>query len=949
MSSNALNVRLLAHVVSYNSADTIDHCVRDLLATEGFAPGKLLCEVTDNNSSDDTPALLRKLESERLSVRCLNENTGFCEAHNQAYQRALNCSADYIAFINPDLGLRKDTLAHLVRALESDASAAAATPKLLRADKRLEAVSPPTLDAAGMYLTGSFRHFDRGGGALDQGQFDQPQYVFGGTGALLVLKVDAIEDFLVADRKAEVFDERFFAFREDADLAWRLQLSGWRCRYVPSACAYHVRRVTPERRSQLSDKINAFGVRNRFLLQFGNFNLRDCWSCIPATTWRNLLVLGAVATLERSSLPALKEAFSRLGEMTRRSRLQQGSRRAAPGALRHWFGAAAAAEPALEAGRPGKHIKTVRAVIINYNAGNRLNACVSALEQTARKLQHARHLEVVVLDNASADASAVRLEASYKNNPRVSFNFQERNLGFAGGINKALADVEFDAALILNPDVVMSSPAVEELCEQLSRFDNIGLAAAVLTDPLGEVQSGFTVRRFPSLASVAAESLGLHAVWPSNPWTSRQRCLSAQDWRLQSALRRQISALPYEANQPLVVEQPAAACIMIRREAFLELGGFDEEFWPAWYEDVDFCRRLAESNWRAVICPKARVVHEGGYSLSVIKRSGFVRAWYPNLFRYWKKHHGALSNLGLHIVVRLGIALRILAAPAALLGSSNSDERREIVNTLKANLAMLLHPDSRSAPKHAAHTLGKLSSSVRGLAQRVDRTLGGAPKQNILSKLGDQWLEELPTALRGSGIQLSTNSIELSEHLLLTIIESPGVRRSSAANGAGSLPRPDLRTDIETLSGVIDDSYDFLIAVDVLHQTSNPLRALMNWTRVVKPRGLIYLTLPKTTDADIDTTLEHLIADYLRPSSERDLEHYIEYASGELGLIGQEAITKAGNLQASAERVVMHHLSLPTLRSLIDWAAKHVAPMEMAQDVITTRESGRSHWLIRAL
>ena len=68
----------------------------------------------------------------------------------------------------------------------------------------------------------------------------------------------------------EFFDEDFFAFREDADLAWRAQLMGWKCLYVPSAVAWHVRRVTPERREQLPHEINWHSVKNRFLMRGKN-------------------------------------------------------------------------------------------------------------------------------------------------------------------------------------------------------------------------------------------------------------------------------------------------------------------------------------------------------------------------------------------------------------------------------------------------------------------------------------------------------------------------------------------------------------------------------------------------------------------------------------------------------------------------------------------------------
>ncbi len=87
------------------------------------------------------------------------------------------------------------------------------------------------------------RHLDRGAEEIDRGQFGQVQYVFGASGAAAFFRRDFIEDVSV---EGEFFDEEFFAFREDGDLAWRAQVMGWKCLYTPAAVAWHVRRVTPE-------------------------------------------------------------------------------------------------------------------------------------------------------------------------------------------------------------------------------------------------------------------------------------------------------------------------------------------------------------------------------------------------------------------------------------------------------------------------------------------------------------------------------------------------------------------------------------------------------------------------------------------------------------------------------------------------------------------------------
>ena len=92
------------------------------------------------------------------------------------------------------------------------------------------------------------RHLDRGADQPDTGQFDTAGEIFGPSGAAAMYRRNALDDVAL---NGQYFDEDFFAYREDADLAWRCRLFGWTSIYVPTAVAHHRRRVTPERRAEL--------------------------------------------------------------------------------------------------------------------------------------------------------------------------------------------------------------------------------------------------------------------------------------------------------------------------------------------------------------------------------------------------------------------------------------------------------------------------------------------------------------------------------------------------------------------------------------------------------------------------------------------------------------------------------------------------------------------------
>jgi GT2 family glycosyltransferase len=136
---------------------------------------------------------------------------------------------------------------------------------------------------------------------------------------------------------AEMFDEDFFAFREDADIAWRGRLFGWRSIHVPSAVGWHVRRVTPERRGELPPEFNMHSVKNRFLLRLKNEGLYLALRNAPFEIARDVLVIAAIATIERRSFPALPWLWKNRHRIMRKRRIIQQRRRVSDRALARWF------------------------------------------------------------------------------------------------------------------------------------------------------------------------------------------------------------------------------------------------------------------------------------------------------------------------------------------------------------------------------------------------------------------------------------------------------------------------------------------------------------------------------------------------------------------------------------------------------------------------------------
>jgi GT2 family glycosyltransferase len=135
----------------------------------------------------------------------------------------------------------------------------------------------------------------------------------------------------------EFLDEDFFTFREDADVAWRGRLFGWRALYVPEAVAHHVRTVTPEKRRALSAVTNMHGVKNRFLLRLKNEGLYLALRNAPFELTRDLIAIAATLTIERTSLPALAWLWKNRGRIMEKRRAIQSRRRVSDRELAGWF------------------------------------------------------------------------------------------------------------------------------------------------------------------------------------------------------------------------------------------------------------------------------------------------------------------------------------------------------------------------------------------------------------------------------------------------------------------------------------------------------------------------------------------------------------------------------------------------------------------------------------
>jgi GT2 family glycosyltransferase len=247
---------------------------------------------------------------------------------------------------------------------------------------------------------------------------------------------------------------------------------------------------------------------------------------------------------------------------------------------------------------------TFSAIIINYKTPELTIACLKSLFTLPRPEER----EIIVIDNHSEDGSVEMLRGEFGDKIQIIVN--KKNLGFAGANNQGAALATGDYLLFLNSDTIATEDFLSECLSLFKQNEKIGIISPRLKLENNEYQKN-AFGRFPTF------------------------------WRLITQVTKKEQKIPTEA-EILKTDWVSGCALMIRRELFKKVGGWDDHFF-LYFEDVDICKRVKEERYETVVNLKTNITHLGGKSLSL--NSERKKYYYEAQDYYFGKWYGLITKV----------------------------------------------------------------------------------------------------------------------------------------------------------------------------------------------------------------------------------------------------------------------------------------------------------------
>ncbi|MCS7266097.1 MAG: glycosyltransferase [Armatimonadetes bacterium] len=301
----------------------------------------------------------------------------------------------------------------------------------------------------------------------------------------------------------------------------------------------------------------------------------------------------------------------------------------------------------------------ISVIIVNWNTREHLRQCLRSLLGIGDwgSGTGETDFEVIVVDNASVDGSAEMVQSEF---PQVKLIANGCNVGYAAANNQAANLAKGRYFLLLNPDTELKPETIDKLVVFAELHTDAGAVAPKLVYPDGRLQP--SIRSFPTPAALLFSALAFDKIFTTrhSPFATYRSPFAAFFGRYR------MTWLSYDEVSE--VDQPMASALLVRREAWEQVGGMDEAM-PIFFNDVDFCWRLKKLGWRIYFLPEAIVVHHHGASTRLLG-IGKALATHKGLLQFYDKHIRPLLPASLYWLLRTFIAFGSLLRIATLLAAN---------------------------------------------------------------------------------------------------------------------------------------------------------------------------------------------------------------------------------------------------------------------------------------
>ncbi len=310
-------------------------------------------------------------------------------------------------------------------------------------------------------------------------------------------------------------------------------------------------------------------------------------------------------------------------------------------------------------------------VIVSWNARHYLELCLESLAKAPPR----RSMEVLVVDNASADDTIEVVEARF---PWVKLIKSKENLGFSKGNNVAIRQCQGRYIALVNPDVIVFPGCLDALADFLDQNPGVGNVGPRVFNPDMTQQS--TCRRFPTLWNNLCSATRLESIFKGNRFFAGEHMFY------------------FAHDRTLAVDVIVGCFSMIRRETFDEVGLLDEDLFM-YGDDVDWCRRAWNAGWQVIFYPEAYAIHDRGKTTAPFP-AHFAVAQQRSVLHYWTKHHTVSGVLGMRGIMLFHHLLRYAIAALSDIAHSQSGPQSKVRKQVSsACLRQLLFGSVPSKPE----------------------------------------------------------------------------------------------------------------------------------------------------------------------------------------------------------------------------------------------------------